>query len=355
MANIIVDLTPLYGRKITGIERYGIELYQALVKTEHTIIPIFRKENSIDDNSNAIIINCSNRFFVENIIMPWKLIRLKNISAVFFPILPPPISLLYSNLKIIPTIHDLAFKFYSKTLSTKARFYLTPKYNMALKRANYILTISETVKRELESISKVPILNWGESISKNFSLNNFHFNSEIIKKFGLNINNYLISVSTLEPRKNLKYLLKIWENLSIKHPNFKLVLVGRLGWGNDAELRNLLDNLKNSIIITGFITDSELINLYHFSKSFILLSMYEGFGRTPFEALACKTNIIVSDIPVFRENLEHNATFVPLKDIDNAIRIIDSTISMNQNESKIDPKIFNILETNIINNLNKII
>lgn len=53
---ITIDLTPLYGRKKTGVEMYAIDLYKALLSTTHKIIPIFHQENEIDNNENAIII-----------------------------------------------------------------------------------------------------------------------------------------------------------------------------------------------------------------------------------------------------------------------------------------------------------
>jgi len=73
-----------------------------------------------------------------------------------------------------------------------------------------------------------------------------------------------------------------------------------------------------------------LITLYKNSYSFILLSVYEGFGRTPLEALACGTKIIVSDIPAFKESLgkyeNKNTIFVPLENEDLAADVIYNSI-----------------------------
>ena len=51
---IAIDLTSLYGRKITGLEVYGIDMYKALLKSGHVIIPIFHVKNTIDNNSNEV-------------------------------------------------------------------------------------------------------------------------------------------------------------------------------------------------------------------------------------------------------------------------------------------------------------
>lgn len=53
---IAIDLTPLYGRKRTGVEMYAIDLYKALLTTGHKVIPIFHVKNEIDQNLNAYII-----------------------------------------------------------------------------------------------------------------------------------------------------------------------------------------------------------------------------------------------------------------------------------------------------------
>ena len=64
---IAIDLTPLYGRKRTGVEMYAIDLYRALLTSGNLIIPIFHVQNELDDNPNAVIIPESNRLLLENI------------------------------------------------------------------------------------------------------------------------------------------------------------------------------------------------------------------------------------------------------------------------------------------------
>lgn len=63
-------------------------------------------------------------------------------------------------------------------------------------------------------------------------------------------------------------------------------------------------------------------SLYHYAYAFTLLSIEEGFGRTPLEAIACGCKrIIVSDIPIFHETLEKSATYIPLNKEKEAERI----------------------------------
>lgn len=93
----------------------------------------------------------------------------------------------------------------------------------------------------------------------------------------------------------------------------RLVLVGRKGWGQDEELKVLIDQMKDYLIFTEYVTEETLITLYHYAYAFALLSLDEGFGRTPFEAVACGCKrIILSDIEIFHETFDGNAAFLPL-------------------------------------------
>lgn len=318
---IAIDLTPLYGRIHTGLEMYAIDLYSALCKTEHEIIPIFHQKNELDDNPCSVIINKSNRYILETFLLPMKL-RQIHPDIALFPIFPPALLCYNIGVKIIPVIHDVAFLDYRKTLSWKARMYLIPRFSIALKKSFNIITISETIKNKLLSYATCPVCNCGENISeiyKNVSL----INKSYLQKWNLCSNEYLISVSTIEPRKNLKYLLIVLGDL-IKNNNLKLVLVGRKGWGNDNQLKYLIESLDKYLIFTDYVSVDELMTLYHYAHSFILLSLDEGFGRTPFEAVACGCKrIILSDIPVFRENFEGNATFLPLRNADLAKSLLN--------------------------------
>lgn len=344
--NIAIDLTPLYNRKWTGIEYYGIELYNAIKDLDIDVYPIFRMENPIDNNPNTIIIKRTNRLVVENILLS-KVIRQLNVNVVLFPIFPPPIDIYWGNkIKIIPTIHDLAFKHYTSTLSFGARFYIKPKLNLALKKANKIVTISNTVKEELMFYTNKPILNWGENISKIYLNVNKYIDRALLKKWNLKENEYFISVSTIEPRKNFKYLLQIMKEYKQDQNNAKLVLVGRRGWGKDRELDALIMELGTSVSFTEYVSEKELITLYHYSKAFFLLSMYEGFGRTPLEALACGARVFVSDIPVFKETLGDSVTYLPLNSISECVGILKNIDLREPNESR--PSIpFTALEDNL--------
>ena len=154
---IYIDLTSLHNRKITGLEIYGIDLYKALLEKENIdVFPIFRYKNSIDNNPNAIILPSKNRLYVEQFLLP-KLIKNIREAVILYPVFPPgylTYILKSNNVKILPTIHDTVIWNYSSTLSLTAKIYLKPLYHLTLKKADKIITISATVKKELKKLAK---------------------------------------------------------------------------------------------------------------------------------------------------------------------------------------------------------
>lgn len=324
---IAIDLTPLFGRKATGVELYAIDLYRALMKTQHEIIPIFHVKNELDNNNNAYIIKKTPRLILENIKLTQAIKTIKP-TITIFPIFPPPFNS-YGTTRIVTVLHDLAYRKFRETLNIAAKYYLTPKMNWALKHSNAIITISNTVKEEATSICSCPIFNCGENISSEYLNIQNSYSIEHLNKWGLGANKYIISVSTIEPRKNFKYLLKVIKPL-LYSQNLKLVLVGRKGWGKDKELQQLIAEMEEKIIFTEYIELNQLKSLYHFAFFFILLSIDEGFGRTPFEAAACGCKkIILSDIKIFHETFDNNALFLPLNNISRSQELLQNGIIPN--------------------------
>lgn len=346
---IAIDLTPLYGRKHTGVEMYAIDLYRALLSLNHEIIPIFHVENELDDNPRAVVIPKRNRLWLENISLK---LAVKKVDAdiVLFPIFPPPYDVYGGKSKIIPVLHDFAFLKFRKTLNTAAKYYLTPKMLRSFKMADGIITISETIKTMAADYTNLPVYNCCENVSLDYKNCQSKVCIDYLKKWNLAPEEYVISVSTIEPRKNFKYLMKVVFPYIEKNRK-KLVLVGRRGWGNDSELKSLIEFYGDKVVFTDFVDFNELISLYHFADFFALLSLDEGFGRTPFEAVAsgCR-RIVLSDIPIFRETFGMNGFFLPLNDVDACKNILLSEKIPSVSENFVVP--FDVMDQKICELMN---
>lgn len=198
--------------------------------------------------------------------------------------------------RYITVIHDLAAERkgeMTKYFSAVFRFGTA----VALKKADTIITVSQTIKDEI--IKKYNINPKRIKIINNSTADyfmDFDDKPELLDKYGIQKKKYILSVATLNKRKNIPELIKAFESISDKYPELKLVLVGGMG----SENREKLSTNKN-VIFTGYIPDEELPTLYKNAMFYVFSSVYEGFGTPQLEAQYTGCPILCSDIPVFRE------------------------------------------------------
>ena len=122
----------------------------------------------------------------------------------------------------------------------------------------------------------------------------------IREKYGLPDAPYVLSLATLEPRKNTEHLVRCFadmvhqQNVSELH----LVLTGSKGWQYDAIFERIEEakDLKGRIIVTGRVDDEDLAELYSNALMFAYPSLYEGFGLPPLEAMQCGTPVVTSNV-----------------------------------------------------------
>lgn len=140
---------------------------------------------------------------------------------------------------------------------------------------------------------------------------------------------YLLMVSTLEPRKNHATLVEAWEHLrSDSRPNLKLVFVGSLGWEHEAIIDRMRSWIaRGDVILLAGVPADELRLLYRHAQATVCPSYAEGFGYGGVEAMRCGGAVAASDITVHREVYDDAAEyFSPYSAIEAAeaiARVID--------------------------------
>ncbi len=203
------------------------------------------------------------------------------------------------NSKIIQIVYDFSVHFCPELKNSNIEF--EKNILNSLNSECNAICISKKTKTDLMSISQIISDKIGVFYpGLRNDLNNFKNFDFDIKNF-LNIPSeadYMLCLSTIEPRKNLNASLQIFEMVikKLNSRNLYLVLTGAKGWVDSKKfLNNLAPETKEKIRFTGYVQDSYIEKLYKSALCFLYPSFYEGFGLPPLEAMACGTPIIISD------------------------------------------------------------
>jgi glycosyltransferase involved in cell wall biosynthesis len=129
---------------------------------------------------------------------------------------------------------------------------------------------------------------------------------------------YVLSVATLEPRKNIAHLIRAFAKLLREDgiSDLELVLVGAKGWKFDGifDELSLVSDIRERIVLTGFVPDEDMAPLYSNAMVFAYPSLYEGFGLPPLEAMQCGTPVIASNNSSLPEVVGDAGILVPAED-----------------------------------------
>lgn len=200
--------------------------------------------------------------------------------------------------RTILTIHDMIPLLYPQWFNETSNIYFDKNIRASVQIADLIVAVSESTKKDVVNSYGIP----EEKVRVIY--NGLHskidlkcINTGIIEKNGIN-SRFLLSVCTIEPRKNLRGLIKAFKIYKErnKDDDLKLVVAGGKGW--DSSFFSWLEeqgDISKDIIITGYVSDSELSELYSKSLAVAYVSFYEGFGLPILEGLALGKAVISSD------------------------------------------------------------
>lgn len=309
---ILIDLTSL-SYHLTGIERYALCIAEKMIEIDQDsqYILLFRDEiyeglrAKIDGNRvKAEVIHGNNKILFNLFQLPIHLYKIEADVYLFLAITSP---LLFLKKGIVTTMHDMAVWDFPSAFSVIKRVYFKFHARISLKSAEKIITVSNFSKERIHSIlhidyCKIFVIPSAISDSLCIHTNNY---TDVFSKYNLP-KKYILSLSTLEPRKNLKLLVRAFSDV-VYDVDYDLVLVGRIGWGVE-ELLSLVKD-QNRIHAIGYVDDSDVAALYKNALCFVFPTAYEGFGLPPIEALHMGTPVISSNAASMPEVLRKQATF----------------------------------------------
>lgn len=187
----------------------------------------------------------------------------------------------------LTTIHDLVFKKYPETVDPLILSTQTNRLQKIAHSGVHIIADSESTKNDLMEIygianTRIDVVYPG--IDSQYSPPS---QTEIVRvknKYGLPAN-YILSLGTQEPRKNISTLIKACESIDLP-----LVLTGKYGWGKEQSFSTA------KVLSTGYVEESDLPGLYGGASVFAFPSLYEGFGFPVLESMACGTPVVTSNV-----------------------------------------------------------
>ncbi|MGZ4494180.1 MAG: glycosyltransferase family 4 protein [Nocardioides sp.] len=200
----------------------------------------------------------------------------------------------------VVTVHDLSFLHHADTVQPATlRFRaLVPR---SVRRAGAVCVLSETLADEVCDAYEVPpdrVVVTRPGVAEGFHRAQPADPAWLAAR-GLP-SEFAVFVGSREPRKGLPVLLDAWARLWRQGQAPPLCLVGPPGWGPALDLSGLP---PEAVCVPGFLATEDLPDVLASARLLAMPSRYEGFGIPPLEALATGTPVVVSDLPVFRENL----------------------------------------------------
>jgi alpha-1,3-rhamnosyl/mannosyltransferase len=220
----------------------------------------------------------------------------------------------------VTTIHDLSFIHYPE-FQPKSRVRFFRKYlPETLRKADHLITCTEYIKKELITefgVAEEKITSIYLGVDEEYKPRSEAETSSFLREYGLAHGKYLLSVATLEPRKNLGNVLNAFCALPDKlRRSYPLVLVGCEGWMNHDFLSKIkVLKEKGEVFLLGYVAEEALPYLYSGARAVIFIPVYEGFGLPALEAMASGVPLLASDIPCLKEVVAGGGLYVPVNDI----------------------------------------
>lgn len=208
-------------------------------------------------------------------------------------VLPP----LRRRTRAIVTVHDLSFLHLPYCFEPALLAYLNSAVPRAVERADWVLADSESTRRDAIELLGVPeqqtsVLYPGveprfQPIADQATLSRVRTQYQLPERF-------ILSVGTVQPRKNYVRLVKAFTRLDVK--DVHLVIAGGKGWLYQDLLDQIAElGLHERVHLTGYVDDTDLPAIYNLAQVVAMPSLYEGFGIPIVEAMACGIPVVTAD------------------------------------------------------------
>jgi glycosyltransferase involved in cell wall biosynthesis len=293
------------GAELGGNESYAVNLIEALAQIDQT---------------NDYTLYVTKRAAVERFDQRWPNFKVKQ-TLPHTPLVRIPLTLSrelrrhpvdllhvqytappFAPCPVVTTIHDLAFEHLPETFNRRSWMQLRLTVRPTARRAAHIITVSEYSRADISrtyGIAPQRITVTPEAAStKFFPVTNETELRRVRESYGIQ-EHYILSLCSIQPRKNLVRLIEAYSSLRGVRPEGKLpqlVLAGKRGWLNTEIFRTAERNaLGKDILFTDYVPERDLAGLYSGALCFVYPSYFEGFGLPVVEAMQCGVPVIAGN------------------------------------------------------------
>jgi len=256
------------------------------------------------------------RIVWEQCVLPQLIVRLRfdvfHSPAYVLPVVCP--------CRSVVTVLDAAFIRHPETFPRLHRKYLTYFTGKAVRKADAVIVISESTRRDVvEIFGALPekVVTIFPGVSEIFKPASDTETHKVRRRYGLR-DSTVLYLGTIEPRKNVTTLVAAFAEVRrALGGNCELVIAGAKGWGCEG-MGRLVDDLgiADAVRFIGYVPGDLLPALYSAASVFVYPSLYEGFGLPPLEAMACGTPVITSNTSSLPEVVGDAGIMVDPRDTD---------------------------------------
>jgi glycosyltransferase involved in cell wall biosynthesis len=293
------------GAQLAGNESYAVNLIEALAEIDQTNLYTLyvTKRAAIDRFANRW-----SNFKVRQTLPHTPLVRIPltlsaelrrhPVDVLHVQFTAPP----FAPCPVVTTIHDLSFEHLPETFKRRSRAQLRLTVRRTARKAALILTLSEFSRQDIiETYAVDP-----ERVLVTPAAAPTHFKpvddetelKKIRERYGIGAN-YLLSLGSIQPRKNLTRLIEAYSRLRAARSASRLpqlVIAGKRGWLDHEVFRaGQQDGLNKSVKFIGYVPEEDLPALYSGAMCFVYPSYFEGFGLPVLEAMQCGAPVIAGN------------------------------------------------------------
>jgi glycosyltransferase involved in cell wall biosynthesis len=285
---IAIDIQTTRGQRV-GHGTYAGELVNAIQRVdsqnEYVLIAPHREQD----------LSMPQRFIWDQFLFPAKSLTAR-VDLLHQPAFSTPI--LYPGKKIV-SVHDLIGLFFAHEIPFWSSKYFQYWMPFSYRFATHIIAVSEHTKKDIVRELKIPdekITVIYEGISDEFRPNLSRNKIHAVKEKYQTSDSYMLHLATLNPRKNLEFLVRVFSQIAGRFPELKLVISGKKGWYYDSLFQLVSDlRLSSRVVFTGYVEDKDKPYLMAGARVFAFPSKYEGFGLPVVEAMGVGTPVVCSN------------------------------------------------------------